>query len=208
MLLTAWSSNVKPTPIIPQPTVTVAISEKVEDVSSAVEPELTSVELDRESKMDQEVLTATLRTNRVVLSRGGSPFKQKTEHEIINDYVRDISAKYNMDPTLIMSVIQQESEYNPKAKNGNCLGLMQVSSYWHRDRASKLGITDFYDAYSNILLGVDYLSELYTKHKDMRLVLMLYNMEHNTAISMFKNGQISSYAKTIIARAEQYKKGE
>jgi soluble lytic murein transglycosylase-like protein len=176
-----------------------------ESATSIIEPASQAEVIDTPN---QEVQTATLKTERVILSRGGSPFKQKTEREMINDYTRDISAKYNMDPTLIMSVIQQESEYNPKAKNGNCLGLMQVSSYWHKNRAEKLGITDFYDPYSNILLGIDYLSELYSQYKDMRLVLMLYNMDHNTAISMFKNGQISSYAKTIIARAEQYKKGE
>lgn len=145
----------------------------------------------------------------VALSRGGSvPIKQLTQRDIINRHVLSIARQYNMKPELIMSIIQQESEYNPKAKNGNCLGLMQVSSYWHKDRASKLGVTDFYDAYSNILVGVDYISELMTTYKDIRLVLMLYNMNHDTAISMYKNGQISNYAKTILARAEKYEKGE
>lgn len=105
-------------------------------------------------------------------------------------------------------MIYQESRYDPKAKNGNCLGLMQVSSYWHKNRASKLGVSDFYDPYSNILLGVDYISELYTKYKDIRLVLMMYNMDNNTALRLYKNGQISDYAKTVISRAEKYKKGE
>jgi soluble lytic murein transglycosylase-like protein len=142
------------------------------------------------------------------LSRGGTPLKPPSQRDMINMYVRDITSKYNMDPELIMSVIQQESEYNPRAKNGNCLGLMQVSSYWHKERVAKLGVTDFYDPYSNILIGVDYLSELYSQYKDMRLVLMLYNMEHNTALRMYRNGQISYYARTIITRAENYKKGE
>jgi soluble lytic murein transglycosylase-like protein len=186
----------------------VEVNTKVEEETHTIPPANTEVELVANSKMDSEVQTATLRTEKVILSRGGSPFKHKDERETINDYVRDISKQYNMDPTLIMSVIQQESEYNPKAKNGNCLGLMQVSARWHKDRADRLGVTDFYDAYSNVLLGVDYLSELRDKYKDMRLVLMLYNMEHDTAVRLYKSGQISNYAKTIIARAEQYKKGE
>ena len=149
------------------------------------------------------------------LSRGGSiptnpkpNSKPKNQHDIINDYARDIGLKYNIEPELIMSMIYQESRYDPKAKNGNCLGLMQVSSYWHKNRASKLGVSDFYDPYSNILLGVDYISELYTKYKDIRLVLMMYNMDNNTALRLYKNGQISDYAKTVISRAEKYKKGE
>lgn len=145
----------------------------------------------------------------VALSRGGSvPIKVLTQKEIINKHVIEIATNYNLKPELIMSIIQQESEYNPKAKNGNCLGLMQVSSYWHKDRASRLGVTDFYDSYSNILLGVDYISELMTKYKDPRLVLMLYNMDHQTAMTLYKNGQISNYAKTILDRAEKYSKGE
>lgn len=155
-----------------------------------------------------EVRTAITKTDKVIFSRGGSPIKKLSERDVINSYVRDIAPKYNMDPELIMSMIVSESDYNPKATTGKCLGLMQVSSRWHKERAARLGVTDFYDPYSNILLGVDYLSELQAKYKDMRLVLMLYNMEHDTAIRLYKNGQISNYAKTIIARAEQYKKGE
>jgi hypothetical protein len=145
----------------------------------------------------------------VLLSRGGYiAIKPPTQREMITMYVRDVCKKYDMEPELIMSVIQQESNYNPKAANGNCLGLMQVSSYWHQDRAERLGVTDFYDAYSNILLGVDYLSELRDQYKDMRLVLMLYNMEHKTAFRLYNNGEISNYATTILARAEEFKKGE
>lgn len=142
------------------------------------------------------------------LSRGYMPVKKLSQRELIDSYILEISSKYHMDPFLIKSVIQQESEYNPKARNGKCLGLMQVSSRWHRDRADRLGVNDFYDPYGNILLGVDYLSELLEKYEDPRLVLMLYNMDHKTAFRMYKNGQISNYARTIIARAEQYRKGE
>lgn len=145
----------------------------------------------------------------VVVSRGGYiTIKKPTERELINAYVREITKKYNIEPELIMSVIQQESNYDPKATNGKCLGLMQVSSYWHQDRAERLGVTDFYDPYSNILLGVDYISELLTEYEDPRLVLMLYNMEHKTALRKYKNGEISNYATTILARAEELKKGE
>jgi soluble lytic murein transglycosylase-like protein len=134
--------------------------------------------------------------------------KPLSERDIINGYVFDISSKYNIDPKLVMSVIEQESKYNPNATNGNCLGLMQISTRWHSDRAAILGVTNFYDPYGNILLGVDYLSELFSKYKDMSLVLMLYSMDHKTALKMYANGEISSYAKTVLARADEYRKGE
>jgi soluble lytic murein transglycosylase-like protein len=157
----------------------------------------------------EQSLPITQPKRTVTLSRGGTiPTKKLTQREVINNYVRKIAPKYNIEPELIMSIIQTESEYNPKARNRNCLGLMQVSSQWHKDRAAKLGVTDFYDPYSNILLGTDYIAELFHDYKDPRLVLMVYNMERKTALNMYKQGHISNYAKTILARAEQYKKGE
>lgn len=129
---------------------------------------------------------------------------------LIQQYVREICAKYDnkIKPELVMAIIEQESNYKPQARNGTCLGLMQISNRWHADRAIKLGVTNFYDSYGNILLGVDYLNELLNKYKDVSLVLMLYNMNHNDAIKMYSQGQISSYAKLALAKANDYKKGK
>jgi soluble lytic murein transglycosylase-like protein len=134
--------------------------------------------------------------------------KPLTDRELIESYAEMISSKYNMDPAIIKSIIHKESRYNPKARNGNCVGLMQVSKRWHSKRASKLGVTDFYDPYSNILLGVDYLSELFDKYKDPRLVLMIYNRGYKDTLKLYKEGKISTYAKTVLKRAEDYRKGE
>jgi hypothetical protein len=178
--------------------------------NSIDEPEVQSEEITPTEilvAMDDVTVNSQVRRD-TRLSRGGPPPKPKSEREIINGYVADISKAYEIDPYLIMSVIEQESEYNPRAKNGNCLGLMQVSSYWHKDRAERLGVTDFYDPYGNILLGVDYICELRGKYKDIYLVLMLYNMEHKTAFALYNNGQVSYYARTIVNRAERYRKGE
>lgn len=129
--------------------------------------------------------------------------------EIINEYIRDVCRLYpNVGQALVKSVIYHESRYNPKAKNGNCLGLMQVSSYWHKGRAKRLGVTDFHDPRGNILLGVDYLSELIERYEDPALALMLYNMRHDDALKMYRTGQISKYAKSVLAKAEEYEKGE
>ena len=82
---------------------------------------------------------------------------------------------------------------------------MQISTYWHAERAAKLGITDFYDPYSNILLGVDFLSELTDQYKDPKLVLMLYNMKRSTAFELYKQGKVSKYATSVLNRASQLK---
>ena len=124
-----------------------------------------------------------------------------TEEQIIDGYVDSICEMYSMDPALIKSVIWHESRYNPKAQNGNCLGLMQISTRWHTGRAEKLGITDFYDPYSNILLGVDYLSEILQNCQDPALALMVYNMGGAKALSLYNAGHISNYAQSVLQRA-------
>jgi hypothetical protein len=129
-------------------------------------------------------------------------------HSEINVYVSSICLLYNIEPNLIKSIIYHESRGNPKAENGDCVGLMQISMRWHADRAEKLGVTDFYDPYSNILLGVDYISELFKQYDDPALVLMLYNMKHDDALKMYNEGRISVYAKSVLAMTENYEKGE
>lgn len=126
----------------------------------------------------------------------------KTDEDRINEYVSLICDGYsNVTPELIQSVIMSESSYNPNARNGNHVGLMQVSQRWHRERASNLGVEDLYDPYGNILVGVDYLDELIdSTNGDRALALMIYNMGAQKAYQLYSNGHISSYASTILSR--------
>lgn len=205
MLLTSGDVNSSKAKTEVVPTSVIMQSESSVDLTNIPE----ELPIERKTKrVPLEVRTVAINTKKVILSRGGSPIKKSTGREQINKYVVEIAKKYDIEPELIKSIIFSESSYNPKAKNGNCLGLMQVSTRWHSKRAAKLGVTDFYDSYSNILVGVDYISELITKYKDPKLALMMYNMKHETALKLYNQGEISDYAKKIIARAEQYKKGE
>jgi soluble lytic murein transglycosylase-like protein len=133
--------------------------------------------------------------------------KKQSQKSIIREQVYEISKRYEVDPNLILSIIYYESDFDPKSKNTNCVGLMQIYKRWHMDRAKKLGIKDFYNTYNNITLGVDYIVELKKKYKDDRLVLMLYNMNNKTAKKLFKQGKISKYAKNVLQRKEYYKQG-
>ena len=125
-----------------------------------------------------------------------------TQEEIINFNVETICSNYGIDPALVKSIIWHESRYNPEAKNGSCVGLMQVSTRWHAERAERLGVDDFYDIYGNILVGVDYLSDIFRNHKDPALVLMLYNMG-NPAVKLYNSGHISNYAKSVLEKANE-----
>lgn len=113
--------------------------------------------------------------------------------------------EYGVEPELLMAVIERESSGKPTAENGNCLGLMQVSSYWHADRMERLGCTDLYDTIENIHVGTDYLAELLDRYENVYLALMVYNMGDATAIELFEQGIYSQYATSIVARAEELK---
>jgi hypothetical protein len=187
---------------------TVSFSKTIDNPEVVTEGILT-IQIEQPELKPEEIVTMQIEEPQSIAVQ---PIQETplTQEDLIKSYVDDICSNYypNVDPALIKSIIYQESRYNPKSTNGNCLGLMQVSTKWHSDRAARLGVTDFYDPYGNILLGVDYISELITKHKDPALALMFYSMKHDAARKMYAEGKISSYAKTVLARAEEYKKGE
>ncbi len=74
----------------------------------------------------------------------------------------------------IIGIIAIESRFDPKARNANCLGLMQMNRFYHRGRvrASK----DFYNPEENIRAGVEYLKELHSSLKSRRAAIMAFNL--------------------------------
>ena len=116
------------------------------------------------------------------------------------EYCYQIGNQYNICPELLMAVIEKESSGKSNATNGGCVGLMQVSARWHKDRMLRLGATDLYCERDNILVAADYLSELFQKYKEPSLVLDIYN-GNSKAMWNYENGVISDYAGYILNRA-------
>ena len=132
--------------------------------------------------------------------------KAETRETWISDdaysYCYEIGNQYNICPELLMAVIEKESSGKSNATNGGCVGLMQVSARWHKDRMLRLGATDLYCERDNILVAADYLSELFQKYKEPSLVLDIYNGNSN-AMWNYENGVISDYAGYILNRASE-----
>lgn len=114
----------------------------------------------------------------------------------------EIGGQYNICPELIEAIIEAESWGVPTAQNGSCKGLMQISEYWHRDRMERLGVTDLFDEYGNILVGTDLLHELFQTYGDVGIVLDIYN-GNSQALQNRKNGILSEYAKKILERSAE-----
>lgn len=130
-------------------------------------------------------------------------FSPLSFEEEINIYIEEVCKEYGIDSNLVKSVVHKESNYIPDSELGGCVGLMQVSIKWHFARAKKLGVTDLYDPRGNILVGVDYLSQLFSIYHEPELVLMIYNMGTDKALSRYKRGEITDYARDILDYSEK-----
>lgn len=119
------------------------------------------------------------------------------------DYCYQYGDEYDFRPELLIAIIEAESSGNPNAKNGDCLGLMQVSEKYHTDRMEKLDVTDLYDEGGNILVATDYLYELFMKYEDIGMVLMTYNGDSSAKEYWNGNVELSKYAKKIMNRTEE-----
>lgn len=127
----------------------------------------------------------------------------------IRRYIYEICRDYpNVDPLIIEAQVFEESRYISSVVGGGgaWLGLMQISPKWHRDRMERLGVTDLFDPYSNLLVGIDYMSELIDIYHDKVLALMVYNGSAS-AYSKWENGQISSYAQNVMNNVYILKNG-
>lgn len=120
----------------------------------------------------------------------------------VQAYCAEIGAEYCIAEEFIEAVIESESSGVAKAENGGCKGMMQVADRWHYERMERLGVTDIYDEYGNILVGVDYLSELFQEYGDAALVLDIYHGDRK-AIRNYENGILSKYAGKILERSAE-----
>lgn len=127
--------------------------------------------------------------------------------------IHDVCINYNFYPDLpylVQAIMEVESNYRPDlVSSQNCVGLMQISTRWQADRMAKLNIDDIYDPYSNILVGVDLLQDLYYNYanQDIWLAIMMYNMDFNSARRIRSSGSLTSYAVKVQSIFDELKGG-
>ena len=117
-------------------------------------------------------------------------------------YIERVCEPYNICPELVEAMIERESRWNPKAQNGDCMGLMQISERWHKGRMMALGAKDLKDPFDNIDVGVDELRELFGRYEDPGMVLMVYNGD-SRAKDLQATGNLSEYAEWILTRSAE-----
>lgn len=127
----------------------------------------------------------------------------------IIEYCEIVGAEYNICPELLEAICYRESRFTADAKNGKCIGIMQVNIAVHTDRIEKYGWTtaDMTDPYKNITIAADYLAELYEQYGDENpIVLAAYN-GNTKAINKYKEyGIMCEYAEDILTRSANYER--
>jgi len=91
----------------------------------------------------------------------------------IEEMIREVSARYRVDPALVRAVIETESNWNSTAvsKKG-ALGLMQLIP----GTAQQLGVNNAFDPKQNLDGGVRYLHNLLERYNgDLDKALAAYN---------------------------------
>ena len=118
-------------------------------------------------------------------------------------YCEQIGQSYHICPELLEAVIETESGGNPDAVGDlGEIGLMQIYPKYHRMRAEHLKVYNLFDPEGNILVGADYLAELFQKHEDVGAVLMIYNGTKD-AVERGMRGDYTDYAEKIMKRCEE-----
>ncbi len=118
------------------------------------------------------------------------------EPEIVKHIVEKATEK-DIDPTLIFAVIEIESNFKVEAKNGPCIGLMQVNceNYGNPSQA----MASLISPTLNIDAGVEILST-YLKKYPIEKALTCYNCGERGA----KGRDTSGYSKKVLKAKERY----
>ena len=65
----------------------------------------------------------------------------------------------------------------------------------------RLGVTDLTNGYQNIMVGIDYLAELFAEYHDPAQVLDAYNGQLHSD-EWYEAGNMSKYSRRILETAE------
>jgi len=143
----------------------------------------------------------------IVLLAERLPYKESLHHLFYPlaywDSVETICQKYGIDPFLILSVMREESMFNPNAKSiAGAVGLMQLipkTALW-LDSNLQLGIkntSQIFEIKNNISLGTYYLSILMKEFGSNAYVIAAYNAGEERVRKWSQKGNYKSIDEFI-----------
>lgn len=135
-------------------------------------------------------------------SRTGGYFPEKMQV-----YTYCVCKQYGVRYDLVIALIEKESGYrfDKVGDEGHSIGYMQIYEECHRDRMERLNVTDLTNPYQNVLVGIDYLSELIERYGTIQDALAAYNYgEQGAKQHLWKKGiYVYDYNQTIMNRMKE-----
>ena len=122
-------------------------------------------------------------------------------------FVIRLCEEHHIDPAIVFAMIDRESDFNADCigDNGASFGLLQIQTQHHKDRMDKLGVTDLFDPYQNVTVGVDYLAELIDYYDgNVEMALMAYNAGQTGAYNYWFSAGVYSndYSREVMETSE------
>lgn len=113
--------------------------------------------------------------------------------ELYRFYIAQICEQHypEVDPYIALAVLEIESNYIPNLRSSaGAVGLMQWIPKWHSWRMDKFHLNDVWDPYTNIIVGIDLLNDL-------------YESSGNWSSSLFGYNHSSYYVNLVLSRADK-----
>ena len=120
-----------------------------------------------------------------------SPALDPNVREIIAENVYQYSKKYSLDPILVVSIINRESNFKLlSVSRADCLGLMQINPAAHKEKVERFSKNELFFIDNNINIGCMILKECYRNGKTREALKRYVGGEHSTYV----NDVLSTYA--------------
>lgn len=130
----------------------------------------------------------------------------------LQDHIFNLCEEYGIAPEIIVAMIERESNYDDGAvgDNGKSAGLMQIQEHNHYDRIERLGVTNLFDPFENVEVGIDFFAQCITRNGgNVEMALMSYNAGQKGAeTNYFSKGIYSNaYSQKVLEKAKILKEG-
>lgn len=130
----------------------------------------------------------------------------------LQDHIFNLCEEYGIAPEIIVAMIERESNYDDGAvgDNGESVGLMQIQEHNHYDRIERLGVTNLFDPFENVEVGIDFFAQCITRNGgNVEMALMSYNAGQKGAeTNYFSKGIYSNaYSQKVLEKAQILKEG-
>lgn len=131
---------------------------------------------------------------------------EKPLSDDLQKYIWKLCKKNNISFAVVMAQIGAESDFHSGISSDvGSVGLMQIRGSIHYELMDSLGVTNLYNEYENVLVGITLMNSFLLKYEDIELSLMAYNCGEAGASRLWNQEKYStSYTKEILTVSATY----